>query len=592
MQRPAIHARKLFLILLPFLLLTTVLSYSAFADSCKNIEDLDDREKCYAKEYESTEKKLQDVREQKDSVSKKISDLSSALTVKNEEIVELQNEIAAMNSVLNQINQTLEDKNLQMAKKIELRNGMLRTFAKKGNLSTTDFELIFGTAAVSENLTGFQYATLNYIFEKSLNSDAIRTIKVLQTEIQNFERDKKEAEDLKLELESAQSNLLVLKNSLSSEKASAEGQYSELSDKEKSYSQKLSDISAKQQEILNLKAGGDNGTVGDYDSPSWKVPEPPFSPAFGAFSYGAYTHYKGMSQYGAKGRAEAGQDYKDIIKFYYKQDVKEKDDFPSKICVQGYGDLDFQYYLYGLAEMPSDWPEDALKAQAIAARTYAYRYWKSGQCICTTQSCQVFLKSKADNVPSRWKEAVDDTKKKIIDGDTTAMYASTSGGYVEPGGWDTSGSWPGGAYEKKAKSPWFYWAWYSQNYRFDSSTCGRSHPWLTEKEMADILNSWVVWDKGSNSDRDRISPVTTGCWGGNPYSLDQMASKADDYGTKYSKINSVDVTVGNNGVTTQVKFSTDKGNVTISGDVFKTVFNLRAPGYISLRSRLYDLQRE
>ena len=28
----------------------------------------------------------------------------------------------------------------------------------------------------------------------------------------------------------------------------------------------------------------------------------------------------------------------------------------------------------GIAEMPSTWPTEALKAQAIAARTYAYRY--------------------------------------------------------------------------------------------------------------------------------------------------------------------------------------------------------------------------
>ncbi|GEL95162.1 hypothetical protein CCO02nite_18200 [Cellulomonas composti] len=35
-------------------------------------------------------------------------------------------------------------------------------------------------------------------------------------------------------------------------------------------------------------------------------------------------------------------------------------------------------YLYGIAEMPSSWPSAALQAQAIAARTYAYRKYLAG----------------------------------------------------------------------------------------------------------------------------------------------------------------------------------------------------------------------
>lgn len=34
--------------------------------------------------------------------------------------------------------------------------------------------------------------------------------------------------------------------------------------------------------------------------------------------------------------------------------------------------IDFEIYLRGIAEMPSSWPMEALKAQAVAARTYAY----------------------------------------------------------------------------------------------------------------------------------------------------------------------------------------------------------------------------
>ena len=146
------------------------------------------------------------------------------------------------------------------------------------------------------------------------------------------------------------------------------------------------------------------------------------------------------------------------------------------------------------------------------------------------------------------------------------------------------------AYEKLAGSPWFYKAWYTQGYSTSSSTCGRSTPWLSEKEMVDLLNAWVVWRKGNSDDKDRISPAVNNCFGGNPYSIDSMGNKAEEFGERYTSISSVSVDISNGGKTNSVTFSTNRGTVTIDGNVFKTVANLRAPGYISLKSRLYDIE--
>ena len=572
-------------------------------DPCKKIGDLDDKAVCYEdqieeneKKYESTSKKLSSLREEKNSVSDKINGLLSQLSVTQAELNSIQAEITEMTNQLDLISTRLTDKNEQLQKKIDLRNRVIRNFTKQGILNDLEF---FGRANAT-GLTGFEYSTFSYMFESSLNIHTLRLINVINTEIDNYEQNKAEAASLKEELEVAQQNLLAVKSQIDSERNLAQGNLNELSSREDNYESelaslqdKINELSSKQQEILRKKFGDGSGSVGDYESPTWSVPDAPFDPAFGAFSYGAYTHYRGLSQYGAKGRAEDGKSYKDIIEFYYDEKVDTKDDLPDSISVDGYGSMSFQYYLYGLAEMPSDWPMDALKAQAVAARTFAHRYIKAGKTICTTQSCQVFLQSKAENPPDRWKEAVDETKNKIIEGDVHAMYSSTTGGYIDDGiGWDVDGSWPNDAYEKKGDSPWFYWAWYSSNYRFDSDTCGRSHPWLDEEEMADILNAWVVWDKGSSSDRDKISPVTTGCWGGNPYSLNDMAKRADELGDKYTSVSSVDTDIGNNGRTSRVTFKTNKGSVSIEGDEFKTVFNLRAPGYLSIRSRLYEIQKD
>ncbi len=568
------------------------------ADDCKDIDDLDDRLECYDEEKETTTKKLEDLRKEKDEVTQTIDGLLGQLTVTDAELVALQNQIAELVSRLDTINKNLVDKNEQLKDKVRFRNLVVRNFAKRGVLNELE---VFVSTDRPADLTGFQYSAFSYMFERSLNQESKRLIEIINAEIKSFEEDKAEAQKLKVELEGASAHLVSVKNQLAVEKTAAEEDLGELAEQEASYEEKLAQISSKQSEILAAKAGADNSTVGDYDSPKPKVPDNPFSPAFGFFSYGAYTHRRGMSQYGAKARAESGQSYEDIIEFYYKEDVKEEDDFPDEICVEGYGDMDYSDYLYGIAEMPSSWDSEALKAQAVAARSYAYRRTKDGGCICTSTSCQVFLESKSDNPPSSWKDAVDDTEDEIIAGSLDAFgygwYSSTTGGYIENVGWD--GDWPDDSYENEADSPWFYWAWYSKSYRFDSDTCGRDHPWLKESEVADILNSWVVWTKGNDDDRDHITPVTTDCWGGDPWSHDEMADRADELGDKYTSVSSVSVDVLNSGQTGTITFGTNNGTKTINGTEFATVFNLRAPGYIAIRNNaqtglplIYDVQKK
>ncbi len=100
-------------------------------------------------------------------------------------------------------------------------------------------------------------------------------------------------------------------------------------------------------------------------------------------------------------------------------------------------DLSMEDYVAGVAEMPARWALEALKAQAIAARTYA---WYSiglasfdGYDICASTACQVFRG--ADVVldeGERWQEAVDATAGRMLVDDAgepiLARYFSTSGG--------------------------------------------------------------------------------------------------------------------------------------------------------------------
>ncbi|HVF69009.1 MAG TPA: SpoIID/LytB domain-containing protein [Xanthomonadales bacterium] len=389
------------------------------------------------------------------------------------------------------------------------------------------------------------------------------------------------------DLERKKANLEVQQKSLTLAKASLDEQSKKLDSVVKGaknfqgeLSGKIAALSAKQQEILSAKSGNSTFTVGGGESADELIAskkgftESAPGGSFGVFSFGAYTHRKGMSQYGARGRAQAGQDFKTILKAYYGKDPVGKDT-NGDINVQGFGSMNFEdRYLMGIAEMPSSWHPEALKAQAVAARTYAYRYKAEGKEICTTEACQVFNSGKADNPPQAWKDAVQATKGQVLE-DVVTYYASTHGGYASPIGWDTTDGSGGGnfidkAWDKAGGSPWLYKAWWRQGYSNSSSTCGRSAPWLSSQEMADIINATRFRD-------DRVTPVTTSCWGGNPYSMDELRSKANGP----SSVSGVTVLQGN-GSSNEVVFQTNIGEIRLSASAFKEAFNLRAPGYVRI----------
>ncbi|HLF69857.1 MAG TPA: SpoIID/LytB domain-containing protein [Actinomycetota bacterium] len=106
--------------------------------------------------------------------------------------------------------------------------------------------------------------------------------------------------------------------------------------------------------------------------------------------------------------------------------------------------LRMQEYLYGLGEMPSSWPIEALKAQAIAARTYAVRMtdvYPNGKpgCSCNlygTTADQAYdgYSKETGAYASNWKSSIDQTAGLIVTYNGRAIlaqYSSSSGGHTE-----------------------------------------------------------------------------------------------------------------------------------------------------------------
>lgn len=126
--------------------------------------------------------------------------------------------------------------------------------------------------------------------------------------------------------------------------------------------------------------------------------------------------------------------------------------------------VSFDAYVYGVAEMPSSWPVEALKAQAVAARTYALqKYRTSGvrsDCRChvyddTRHQVYAGYEKEAGSWGARWRSAVDATKGVVLlhsGNPVNALYFSSSGGYTEHNNYVWSGD--PVPYLRGVRDPW------------------------------------------------------------------------------------------------------------------------------------------
>ena len=523
----------------------------------------------------SSADEISDIQKQIDDLQHQLELSKNATTPLESQVKSLEEQLASIRARLAQVQKDIQKSEDELVDQKQILAATVRNFYIR---SFVDIPLltIFASNDASE--------TLKLIaFQATSSKEDKNVIRQISEKIAKLADDKKR-------LASAQRQINQQSQFLKGEIASAKSFQSELTGK-------IAALSARQQEILAEKSGTFQTTVGDVplaDDPNSRPDyKPGFSPAFAAFSFGA-PHFKGMSQYGALGRAKSGQNYEQILRAYYGGGIEIKDHNPdAQIVVEGYGTYSLEEYAKRIYEMPGSWGDEggmeALKAQAIAARSYALA---RGGSICATESCQVF---KTSPKGGKWEQAVNDTRGKVVYANGqpfSTLYASTSGGYQEsygangystPGFWDTpsgQSGWTSQAYEKVAGSPWFYKGWYKSR---SGDSCGRSHPWLTGEEMADVLNGWKVLFEGGG-DSSRVTPQGS-CWGGSPYSMGELQSISG-----FTSVSGVSVSYSESGVTASVTFQTNKGSVTINGNDFYKAFNLRAPGRIALKSGLFNIE--
>ena len=104
-----------------------------------------------------------------------------------------------------------------------------------------------------------------------------------------------------------------------------------------------------------------------------------------------------------------------------------------------HGDLDLQDYLYGIAEIPTSWPIEAQRAQAVAARSYAasaiVRRTGNGKAYDIEDSVQDQYYGGYGRFLScgNWCDGVDDTDDEVVVSDgqiAETFYSSSNGGHT------------------------------------------------------------------------------------------------------------------------------------------------------------------
>lgn len=548
------------------------------------------------------EKKIAEIKGSNNSLSQKISLISDEIKKLEDSIDETESNIAAKLEEIENKQKELEEKK----KFLDDISGDL--YIETRNRIPVFF---FVGDGWDNMLRGFyiKSSTVSFLREEieKINGDfsSLADAKSL------LDKEKEDLENQKKDLDSSAKLLDEEKAKLQAELSKQNSQKGVLSAEITDLSKKVSQLQAAliaARSAGTISSGGSEGSV-----PGTAISQAPAG-YFGVFSIGAYTHRNGMSQWAAKARADAGQSYQKLIEVYYpKAKLEEGYSEPATIIVRGSGldcngksknyneEIPFDTYLNRIYEMPSSWNSwniEALKAQAIAARTYALHKIRTQGYVIPNQSNQVY--KNCDNAQN-WKNAVSQTKGQVmtIKGLPFASeYAAVHGAWGNATGWDTrSGTgndWFNDSWEKESGVNWFYRSWYINGSGYSGETCGHS-PFLSSEEMLLLVNAHLIKNDiglAKTADKTRLLPHDYGKCSGRldygrrdktPYSLSEMQSFLKN---PVKSITSVNVAFGN-GITTEVYFHTNRGLVTISGTDFKNIYNQMAPGHMRIQQQSF-----
>ena len=523
-----------------------------------------------------------------DDINNAINSLKKDLSSKEINYQSLSVKLNEIKNKIGSLEQEIVKKELEVKKgeqvlvyQQELLNERVKSYYKNVNKNST----LFLSVLVADDLS----TSLRKIFyQKTIVDEDKKTIIKIVLYVKNLEEIKKQLE--------------IEKSGLAKSKIEVDRQSQIIAGQINQTRTQIAELTVRQQQLIASRIAGLNlsrSASSAIQCVDDRNLDPGFGTGFAFYTYGI-PHRVGLNQYGAKGRADAGQNYETILRSYYNYDSFQ--DMDARIRVDGHSpDYSLEDYVKRIYEMPADWNMEALKAQAIAARSFAMAYTNNGSgSICDSQDCQVF---KDEEKGGRWNEAVDATKGKVmvVGGQPIkAWFASTFGGYTHTSAevWGGNTSWTknfadtssgvgsfsdlnSNAWDKESKC--FYTA---QGSRADY---GKS-AWLRPSEVADIANTLLLVKKDPSTTDNLYQVDKSNPSGKENWSPDRVKSMLSNPFNNITDVRITGVDFGG-GRTTEIIIVEGGREERFSGDEFKNRLNLRAPANISIVGPLFNIEK-
>ena len=550
----------------------------------------------YADEIEDLQKQINELSKSREQSVVATKPLEGQLEGLKRQLAQIQVSLDNLAANIKKKQKELDTREEKLVKQQVLLEDRVRSYYKR-SFYAAPFLVILSSAHSGDLFRELSYRQTVAREDKEIITSVTEEVLALLTLKEKLEKDKASLASLQAQVD---------KNAdfIGGEVKKAKNYQAELTSKIVSLTAKQQEILASRLASLNIPRSAATLLGGCTDD---RQIDPGFSPRLAFFSYGV-PNRTGLNQYGADGRGRAGQNAEQILNAYY-QNFELKKDYSTgiNINVEGHGSYNIEDYVKRIYEMPSSFHPEALKAQAVAARSYALAYTNNGQgSICTSEKCQVF---KPDPKGGAWEEAVNATRGWVVvqgGNPVKTWYSSTHGGYIfatgSLSGWQSTswtkhavdtvsgnasgfGDLQNGAYDKN--SPWFYCDWGSRS-QYNKTA------WLKPSEVGDIVNTLLLVKMDSSTSEHLYQTDKPSPGGAETWDEERVKQELRNKGaTPYNSVSDISISADfNSGGTTSVNISGDGGSQNFNGGDFKNRFNLRAPANLQIVGPLFNVERK
>ena len=268
------------------------------------VDDIDQAIEDKQKEADAKKNELEQSNSRQYSYEQEGLTLAEKITTLSSDLESVSAQIEENENTLEELGNAVVEKSHMVEERVVKRDAVSRALYKMTRMNIV--EIMLSADGISDMLQQFG-------FRKFGIEHLVGEVRDSQDELLaasgEFNQLSDEIVALESDLESLKADVTMLEN----QKIAYEQMAAAEAARRKQLTGEIANITAEQRVLIAAKmaATEEATSVGEYENVQIEIPAAPFSPAYAVASVG-YPHRLGMSQYGAYGRAKAGQTYKQI----------------------------------------------------------------------------------------------------------------------------------------------------------------------------------------------------------------------------------------------------------------------------------------